>query len=158
MFISYFLSFNYTDPSPSLVYFFLTIHLFYSTNPLPPAPPPPALHLYTDVYLMSSTEVKTYRKERKKEKKVDLFLHKMCCKMVWKFCEIWNFLWELASRWAKFWEILIHSVRYGMYAYVLILIMLKQIVNSKDFPLYSSSQMHLYVMFLLFPENWKSIP
>ena len=29
-----------------------------------------------------------------------LFLHKMCCKMFWKFCEIWKILWELASRWA----------------------------------------------------------
>ena len=27
---------NYTNPSPSPVYFFLTIHLFYSTNPPPP--------------------------------------------------------------------------------------------------------------------------
>ena len=27
-------AFNYTNPSPSLVYFFLTIHLFYSTKPL----------------------------------------------------------------------------------------------------------------------------
>ena len=40
----------------------------------------------------------------------------MCCKMVWKYCEIWKILWELASRWAKFCEILSHSVRYGMYA------------------------------------------
>ena len=23
-----------------------------------------------------------------------LFLHKMCCKMVWKFCESWKILWE----------------------------------------------------------------
>ena len=44
-----------------------------------------------------------------------LFLHKMCCKMVWKFCEIWKILWKLASWWAKFCEILSHSVRYGMY-------------------------------------------
>ena len=44
-----------------------------------------------------------------------LFLHKMCCKMVWKFCLIWKILWELAFRWAKFCEILSHSVRYGMY-------------------------------------------
>ena len=29
------LPFNYTNPSPSLVYHFLTIHLFYSTNPSP---------------------------------------------------------------------------------------------------------------------------
>ena len=43
---------------------------------------------------------------------VCLFLHKMCCKMVWKFCEIWKFLWELTSRWAKFCEILSHSVRF----------------------------------------------
>ena len=40
-----------------------------------------------------------------------LFLHKMCGKMVWKFCEIWKILWELAFRWAKFCEILSHSVR-----------------------------------------------
>ena len=45
----------------------------------------------------------------------------MCCKMFWKFCEIWKILWELASRWAKFCEIkfceiLSHSVRYGTYA------------------------------------------
>ena len=44
-----------------------------------------------------------------------LFLQKICCKMVWKFCEIWKILWELASRWAKFCEILSHSGRYGMY-------------------------------------------
>ena len=44
-----------------------------------------------------------------------LFLHKMCCKMAWKFCEIWKILWELASRWAKFCEILSHSVWYGKY-------------------------------------------
>ena len=44
-----------------------------------------------------------------------LFLHKMCCKMVWKFCEIWKILWEFASLWAKFCKILFHSVRYGMY-------------------------------------------
>ena len=44
-----------------------------------------------------------------------LFLHKMCCKMVWKFCEILKILRDLASRWAKFCEILSHSVRYGMY-------------------------------------------
>ena len=41
------------------------------------------------------------------------FLHKIFCKMVRKFCEI--FLWELPSRRAKFFEILSHSVRYGMY-------------------------------------------
>ena len=40
----------------------------------------------------------------------------MCCKMFWKIYEIWKILWELASRWAKFCEILSHSVRYGMYA------------------------------------------
>ena len=34
----------------------------------------------------------------------------MFCKMVWKFCEIWKILWEFASRWAKFCEILSHSV------------------------------------------------
>ena len=50
-------------------------------------------------------------------KKCDLclFLHKMCCKIFWKCFEIWKFLWELMSRWAKFCEILSHSVRYGMY-------------------------------------------
>ena len=58
-------AFNYTYPSLSLVYYFLTIHLFYSTTH-----PPPHLHLYTEPRLMSSTEVKTYRnKERKKERK-----------------------------------------------------------------------------------------
>ena len=36
--------------------------------------------------------------------------------MVWKICEIWIFLWELPSRWAKFCEILSHSVKFGMYA------------------------------------------
>ena len=46
-----------------------------------------------------------------------LFLHKICCKMVWKFCEIWIFYGELSSWWAKFCEILSHSVRYGMYAF-----------------------------------------
>ena len=40
----------------------------------------------------------------------------MCCKMVWKFCEIWKILWELASRWANFCKILSYSVRYGLYA------------------------------------------
>ena len=44
-----------------------------------------------------------------------LFLHKMCCKMVWKFCEVWKILRELAFRWVKFHEILSLSVRYGMY-------------------------------------------
>ena len=44
-----------------------------------------------------------------------LFLHKMWCKMVWKFYDIWKILWELASRWAKLCEILSHSVKYGMY-------------------------------------------
>ena len=38
--------------------------------------------------------------------------------MVWKFCEIWKILWELASRWVKFCEILSDSVRYGMYVYL----------------------------------------
>ena len=33
-----------------------------------------------------------------------LFLHKMYGKMVWKFCEIWKILYELASIWAKFWH------------------------------------------------------
>ena len=37
--------------------------------------------------------------------------------MVSKFCEIWKILWELASGWAKFCEILSHGVRYGMYMY-----------------------------------------
>ena len=46
---------------------------------------------------------------------VCLFFHKMCSKMVWKFCDIWKILWELASRWAKFCEISSHSVIYGMY-------------------------------------------
>ena len=32
-----------------------------------------------------------------------------------KFCEISKILWDMASRWAKFCEILSHSVRYGMY-------------------------------------------
>ena len=44
-----------------------------------------------------------------------LFLHKMCCKIVWNFCEIGTVLWELAFRWAKFCEILSHGVRYSMY-------------------------------------------
>ena len=35
--------------------------------------------------------------------------------MVWKFCEIWKVLQELASRWAKFCEIVSRSARYGMY-------------------------------------------
>ena len=39
----------------------------------------------------------------------------MCCEMVWKFCEIWKILQKLAPRWAKFCEILSHSVRYGLY-------------------------------------------
>ena len=56
------LPFNYTNPSLSLVYYFLTSHLFYSTNP------PPPLHLCTEPRLMSSTEVKTYRKKGKKER------------------------------------------------------------------------------------------
>ena len=55
------LSFNYTNSSPSLVYFFLTIHLFYSANPPCPPPhhtPPPnththTLHLHTEPRLMS---------------------------------------------------------------------------------------------------------
>ena len=52
-------------------------------------------------------------------KKCDLclFLPKMCCKMVWNFCEIWKILWESTSRWAKFCEILSHSVRYGMHVH-----------------------------------------
>ena len=40
----------------------------------------------------------------------------MCCKMVWKFFEICKILLELASRRAKFCEILSHSERYGMHA------------------------------------------
>ena len=36
--------------------------------------------------------------------------------MVWKFCEIWKSLWELASRWPKLCEILSHSVRYSINA------------------------------------------
>ena len=35
--------------------------------------------------------------------------------MALKFCEIWKILRELASRWAKFCEILSYSVRHGMY-------------------------------------------
>ena len=46
----------------------------------------------------------------------------MCCKMIWKFCEIWKVLWELAFRWAKFCEILSHSVRYGVYDGLMILL------------------------------------
>ena len=34
--------------------------------------------------------------------------------MVWKFCEIWKILLELAFKRAKFCEILPHSVRDGM--------------------------------------------
>ena len=56
------LPFNYTNPSLSFVYYFLTIHLFYSTIPLSPTP----LHLYTEPRLMSSAEVKTYRKKERK--------------------------------------------------------------------------------------------
>ena len=52
--------------SHSLVYFFLTIHLFYSAKPPSPAPPP-HLHLYTEPRLMSSTEVKTHRKKERKD-------------------------------------------------------------------------------------------
>ena len=40
----------------------------------------------------------------------------MCCKMVRNSFEIWKILWELASRWAEFGEILSHSVGYGIYA------------------------------------------
>ena len=41
--------------------------------------------------------------------------------MVWKFCEIWKILslCILASRWAKVCEILSHSVRYGMYDFLM---------------------------------------
>ena len=45
---------------------------------------------------------------------VCLFLHKICCKMVWKFCKIWKIFRELDSRWAKFCEISSRNVRYGM--------------------------------------------
>ena len=38
--------------------------------------------------------------------------------MIWKFCEIWKILWEFASSWVKFCEILSHNVRYGMYEYI----------------------------------------
>ena len=48
-----------------------------------------------------------------------LFLHKISRKMVCKFYEIWIFLWELPSRWAKFCEILSHSMRYSMYVIIL---------------------------------------
>ena len=39
--------------------------------------------------------------------------------MVWKFCEMWKLLRELASRWVTSCEFLSHSVRYGMYELVL---------------------------------------
>ena len=45
-----------------------------------------------------------------------IFFYKISYKFIWKFCEIWKFLWELAFRRAEFCEILSHSVRYGMYA------------------------------------------
>ena len=54
-----------TNPSPSHVYFSLTIHIFYSTDP-------PLLHLYIEPRLMSSTAVKTYRQKVMKES----FTHK----------------------------------------------------------------------------------
>ena len=47
--------------------------------------------------------------------------------MVWKFCDIWKILWELASRWAKFCEILSHSVRYGMYVQDIFFLSVKNI-------------------------------
>ena len=46
-----------------------------------------------------------------------LLCHKISDKFIYKFCEIWKFFWELAFRWAKFCEVLSHSVRYGMYAF-----------------------------------------
>ena len=45
--------------------------------------------------------------------------------MVWKFCEIWKILWELASRLVKFCEILSHSVSYSMYALIRLCILYK---------------------------------
>ena len=57
-----------TNPSPSLVIFFLTIHLSFSTTPSPPL-----LHLYTEPRLMSSAEVKTYRQKEKKEYKHGIY-------------------------------------------------------------------------------------
>ena len=48
-----------------------------------------------------------------------LFLHKISCKMVWKFCEIWTFYGNCLFRLAKFCDILSHSVRYGMYGHAL---------------------------------------
>ena len=44
-----------------------------------------------------------------------LFRHKIYCKMV-SNSEILKILWELAFRWAKFCEIVSHTVRYSMYA------------------------------------------
>ena len=38
-------------------------------------------------------------------------------------------LWELASRWAKFCEILSHSVRYGMYGYWSLIILPSIIID-----------------------------
>ena len=59
---------NSTYPSTLLVYFFLIIHLFYSTSPHRP-PPITLMHLFTEPRLMSSTEVKTYwKKKRLKDK------------------------------------------------------------------------------------------
>ena len=53
-------------------------------------------------------------------KKCDLcvLLHKMCCKMVWKFSEICKIFWELASRWARCCEIEIWQVcKYLLYLF-----------------------------------------
>ena len=53
----------------------------------------------------------------------DMFIFcKMCCKMVWKFWEIWKFFWELASRLAKvceiscLWDFISQCEIYGMYS------------------------------------------
>ena len=35
--------------------------------------------------------------------------------MVWKFCEIWKSYGKQGPKGSKFFEILSHSVRYGMY-------------------------------------------
>ena len=86
------LPFNYTNPSTSFLYFFLTIHLFYSTNPPPPLSRPP-LHLYTEPRLMSSTEVKTYRqKERQRTTKALIRLRGCVLLFIYNktgFLEMW---------------------------------------------------------------------